>query len=61
MSWTSRVRNNEVLQRSKEERNILHTMRRLVALRRNCALKRIIGGNIGGGSKIADRHEELAM
>jgi hypothetical protein len=28
MSWTDRVRNVEVLHRAKEERNILHTVKR---------------------------------
>jgi len=27
-SWSDRVRNEEVLQRAKEERNILHTIKR---------------------------------
>ena len=31
MSWTDRVRNEEVLHRVKEERNILHTIKRLKA------------------------------
>jgi hypothetical protein len=47
ISWTDRVR-NEVLQRVKEESNILHTVKRRKAnwighiLRRNCLLKHII-------------------
>jgi hypothetical protein len=42
--WTERVRNEEVLHRVKEERNILHTIKRRKAnwighiLRRNCLL-----------------------
>ena len=46
ISWTSRVRNDEVLQRVKVERNILQTMKRRKAnwighiLCRNCLLKR---------------------
>jgi hypothetical protein len=48
ISWTDRVRNEEVLRRVKEERNILHTVKRRKAnwighiLRRNCLLKHVI-------------------
>ena len=48
--WTDRVRNEEVLHRVKEERNILHTIERRKCnwighiLRRN-VLKLIIEGN----------------
>jgi hypothetical protein len=51
ISWTDRVRNEEVLQRVKEERNILHTIKRRKVnwighiLRRNCVLKHVIEGN----------------
>jgi hypothetical protein len=54
MSWTDHVRNEEVLQRVKEEGNILHTVKRRKAtwigniLRRNCRLKHVIEGKIGG-------------
>jgi hypothetical protein len=47
-----RVRNEEVLQRVKEERNILDTIERRKAnricyiLRRNCLLKHVIEGDI---------------
>jgi hypothetical protein len=53
--WTDRVRNEEVLHRVKEERNILHTIQRSSGnwighiLRRNCLLKHIIKENIRGG------------
>jgi len=49
------VRNEEVLQRVKEERNILHAVNRRKAnwighiLRRNCLLKYGIEGNIRAG------------
>jgi hypothetical protein len=49
ISWTDRVR-NEV----KEERNILHTIKRNKAnwighiLHRNCLMKHVIEGEIGG-------------
>jgi hypothetical protein len=48
ISWTDRVRNEEVLHRVKEERNVLHTIKRRTAnrighiLRRNCLLKHVI-------------------
>ena len=54
ISWTDRVRNEEVLQRVKEERNILQTIKRRKAkwivyiLRRNCLIKHIIEGKVEG-------------
>jgi hypothetical protein len=54
ISWTERVRNEEVLHRVKEERNIVHTIKRRKAnwighiLRRNCLLKHVIERNIKG-------------
>ena len=45
ISWTDCVRNEEVLLRVKEERNIIHTVKRRKAdwighvLRKNCVLK----------------------
>jgi hypothetical protein len=51
-SWTDRVRGEEVLRRFKEERYILHAIKRREdnlmghLLRRNCPLKRVIEGNI---------------
>jgi hypothetical protein len=48
ISWTDRVRNEEVLHRVKEERKIIHTVKRRKAnwighiLRRNCLLKHVI-------------------
>jgi hypothetical protein len=50
ISWTDRVRNEEVLHRVKEERNIVLTIKRRKAnwighiLRRNCLLKHVIEG-----------------
>jgi hypothetical protein len=61
ISWTDRVRNEEVLQRAKEERNILHTIRRRNAKkighisRRNCLLKHVIEGKLGGRIKVIGR------
>jgi hypothetical protein len=54
ISWTDRVKNEEVLHRVKEERNILHTVKRRKAnwmgyiLCRNCLLKHVIEGKIEG-------------
>jgi hypothetical protein len=58
MSWTDHVRNEEVLLRVKEQRNILHEIRKRKAnwighiLRRNCLLQRVIEGKIKGGGGI---------
>jgi hypothetical protein len=52
MGWTCSVRNEEVLHRVKEERNIIHTVERRKAdwigciLRRNCILKHIVEGKL---------------
>jgi hypothetical protein len=49
VSWTDRVRSKEVLQRGKEDRNIVHTIKRRKAewicyiLRKNCLLNRRYG------------------
>jgi hypothetical protein len=54
ISWTDRMRNEEVLHRVKEERNILYTIKRRKAnwighiLRRNCLLKHVIDGKLEG-------------
>jgi hypothetical protein len=48
ISWSDHVRNEDVLLRVKEQRNILHKIRKWKAnwivyiLRRNCLLQRII-------------------
>jgi hypothetical protein len=50
--WTDRVRNEEVLQRVKEEKNILFKRKRNKVnwiahiLRRNCRLKHVIEGKV---------------
>ena len=55
ISWIDRVGNEEVLHRVEEERNGLHTIKRRKAnwighiLCRNCLLKHVIEGKIGGG------------
>jgi hypothetical protein len=54
ISWTDRVRNEEVLHRVNEERSILHTIKRRNAnwighiLFRNCLLKHVIEGKLEG-------------
>jgi hypothetical protein len=56
--WADRVR-NETLERVEEERHILQTVKRKKAnmichiLRRNCLLKRVIEGKIGGRIEVA--------
>jgi hypothetical protein len=55
ISWTDHVRNKDVLLRVKEQRNILHEIRKRKVncighiLRRNCLLQRVIEGKIQGG------------
>jgi len=52
ISWTDHVRNEDVLLRVKEQRNILHEISKEKAnlighiLRRNCLLQRVIEGRI---------------
>jgi hypothetical protein len=61
ISWTDRVRNEEVLHRVKEERNIVHTIKRRKAnwighiLRRNGLLKHVIEGKIEGRIEVTGR------
>jgi len=57
ISWADNVRNEEVLLRVKDQRNILHEISKRKAnwighiLHRNCILQRVIEGKIkrGGG------------
>jgi len=61
ISWTDHVRNEEVLLRVNEKRNILHEIRKRKAnwighiLRRNCLLQRVIEGKIKGGIEVTER------
>jgi hypothetical protein len=61
ISWTEHVRNEEVLQTVKEQRNILHEISKRKAnwighiLRRNCLLLRVIGGKTKRGIEVAGR------
>jgi hypothetical protein len=61
ISWTDRVRNEEVLHRVKEERNVLHTIKRRKAnwighiLRINCLIKHVIEGKLEGRIEMTGR------
>jgi hypothetical protein len=58
ISWTDRVRNEEVLLRVKEQRNILHKRKAKWIghiLRRNCLLQRVIEGKIKEEIKVTGR------
>jgi len=63
ISWTDYVRNEEILLRVKEQRNILHKIRKQKAnwighiriMRRNCLLQRVIEGKIQGGIEVTGR------
>jgi len=61
ISWTDHVRNEEVLLRVNEQRNILHEIRKRKEneighiLRRNCLLQRVIEGKIQGGIEVTGR------
>jgi hypothetical protein len=61
ISWTDRVRNEDVLLGVKEQRNILHEIRKRKAnwighiLCRNCLLQRVAEGKIQGEMKVTGR------
>jgi len=61
ISGTNRVKIEKVLHKVKEERNILHTMKRRKAnwightLRENCLLKHVIEGKIKGRLEVMGR------
>jgi hypothetical protein len=61
ISWTDHVRNEEVLLRVNEQRNILHEIRKRKAnwightIRRNCLLKQVIEGKIKGEMEVTKR------
>jgi hypothetical protein len=63
ISWTDHVRNEDVLLRVKEQRNILHEICKRKAnwigniLRRNCLLQRVIEGKIKGGIEVTGIQE----
>jgi hypothetical protein len=61
ISWTDHVRNEEVLPRVKEQRNILHEISKRKAnwighiLCRNCLLRQVIDGEIKGRIEVTGR------
>ena len=61
ISWTDHVRNEEVLLRVNEQRNILHEIRKRKPnwighiLRRNCLLQQVIEGKIKGQIEVTRR------
>ena len=61
ISWTDHVRNEEVLLRVNEQRNILHEIRKQKAnqighiSRRNCLLQKVIEGKIKGQIEVTRR------
>ena len=65
ISWTDHVRNEEVLLRVNEQRNILHEISKWKGnwighiLRRNCLLQWVIEGKIKGGIEVTGRCRKL--
>ena len=61
ISWTDHVRDEDVLLRVNEQRNILHEIRIQKAnwighiLRRNCLLKQVVEGKIKGEMEVTRR------
>jgi hypothetical protein len=61
ISWTDRVRNEDLLFRVKEQRNILHEIRKRKAnwighiLGRNCLLQRVVEEKIKEGLEVTGR------
>jgi hypothetical protein len=61
ISWDDHVRNEEVLLRVKEQRNILHEISKRKGnwvgqiLGRNCLLRQVIEGKIQGGIEVTGR------
>ena len=58
ISWTDHVRNEDVLLRANEQRNILHEIRKRKGnwighiLRRNCLIRQVIEGKIKGEMEV---------
>jgi len=65
ISWTDHVKNEDVLLRVKEQRNILHEIPKQKAnwighiLRRNCLLQWVIEGKVQGGIEVTGRQEDV--
>jgi len=66
-SWNDRVRNDEVLRRDKEERNILRKREKRKVnwighiLRRNCLLQQVIEGKIKELIEVAGRRSKQLL
>jgi len=62
ISWTDRVRNEEVLDSVKDEKHILHTNRRtsnwIGDMLRNCILKHIIEGKMETKTEMTGRRRK---
>jgi len=64
ISWTDHMRNEEVLLRVKEQRNILHEISKRKAnwighiLRRNCLLQQVSEGKIKVGIEVTGRQRK---
>jgi len=67
ISWTDHVRNEDVLLKVKEQRNILHEIRKRKAnwighnLSRNCLLRRVTEVKIQGGIEVTGRQGRRRM
>ena len=65
ISWTDHVRNEELLLRVDEQRNILHEIRKRKTdwighiLRRNCLLKQVIEGKTKPEMEVTRRRKKL--
>ena len=65
ISWADHVRNEKVLLKVNEQRNILHEIRKRKAywighiLRRNCLLKQVIEGKIKGQIEVTRRQGRM--
>jgi hypothetical protein len=63
--WTDLVKNEEVLQRVKGQRNILHTVKRRKVnwnghiLGRNCLLKHVVEGKVQGRGRRGRRRQQI--
>ena len=66
ISWTDYVRNEEVILRVKEQRNILNDISKRKSnwfghiLSRNCLLQRVIEGKIKGGIEVTGRRGRIS-
>jgi hypothetical protein len=67
ISWTDHVRNEDILLRVKEQRNILHEILKRKTnwighiLRRNCLLQRVIEGKIKGEIEVRGRRRRKQL